>query len=573
MTNPFIGTSGPRDARIAIVGESYGADEAFSNKPFIGMSGKDLTALLTETGISRNEVFLTNVVNEKPLNNDMWNFFYPTEEAKLLKIESTRGLYPKPNVEEGIENLRQQLAIVKPDLVIGFGNYALWALTDDCFDLGYSHKRRTPKGIGKWRGSQLHCSDYMGGFNLLPTYHPAAALKNRPWRYLIRHDLGTRVKKALANDWEEPKYDFIIRPTISQAVAWLNSTLLRLDLKVPLEMAVDLETRGGQIACIGLSTYRLAAICIPFMCIEDQEGYWSREEELIIVDLLRKVLLHPNLRIIGQNFLYDAQYTSLQWQIIPEVYGDTMILHHLCWPGTPKGLSYLSSLYCLYHRYWKDEGKEWTSKMPEEQLWIYNCKDAVTTFEIHAEERKLIKLLNLEEQADCQMQQFPMLLEMMLRGTRIDLKARATLAKELKETSEAYAEYFNEHIPEKTLPRKPKASPWWTSPKQQMELFYDILGLTPIKSRKTKQPTVDDEALEMIGNRKPVLRQLTRSLQEYRSIKIFKKNFVDAEIEPNGRMKCFFDPTGTKTFRLSSSKNAFDRGANLQTIPKGTEDE
>src|SRR5687767_8657687 len=59
---PCAPSSGPLDAKIAIVSRSPGYHESMSGKPFSGMSGKVLNHLLEEQGVSRNEVLATNVV-------------------------------------------------------------------------------------------------------------------------------------------------------------------------------------------------------------------------------------------------------------------------------------------------------------------------------------------------------------------------------------------------------------------------------------------------------------------------------------------------------------------------------
>ena len=75
MSDIFHGTSGPHNARIAVVGESYGREEAGKQKPFIGQSGGLLDQLLASAGIPRDTVFCTNVISEQPPGNDMWQFF------------------------------------------------------------------------------------------------------------------------------------------------------------------------------------------------------------------------------------------------------------------------------------------------------------------------------------------------------------------------------------------------------------------------------------------------------------------------------------------------------------------
>ena len=169
-----------------IVGESWGVEEDRQGEPFVGHSGQELSRILREVKIPEHDCFFTNVVSARPNHNDMGQFFYPTGTARQEGRTILRGLYPKPIVIEGLARLAQQIERVKPQIIIGFGNYALWALTDDCFGIGDKNKRKIPTGIGNWRGSQLR--DRIYNTPLLPTYHPAAALRNWPWRYLIKHD-------------------------------------------------------------------------------------------------------------------------------------------------------------------------------------------------------------------------------------------------------------------------------------------------------------------------------------------------------------------------------------------------
>lgn len=572
MNDTFYGTSGPRDADIAIIGESWGEAEDRKKIPFVGFSGDELTKILAECGIARNSVFFSNVVSERPLGNEMLWFFNPTREARRDSEPFIRGLYPKPNVIQGVERLREQLAIVKPKIVIGFGNYTLWALTDDCFSIGDAQGHKVPTGIGNWRGSQLHCRKDMGGFRLLPTYHPAAVFRTWPWRYDIVHDLKARVPKALNSNWDPPAYNFHIHPSFEQVMCVLAIFSNRAE-RGTVWLAEDIETANEHITCIGFAWSDLDAICIPFTCASGP--YWSEEEEIEIVLAIRRLHANPNIKTIGMYFLSDAQYIALYWGYIPRCEADVMILHHLCWPGKPKSLNYISSLYNNYHCFWKDEGKEFHPTFSDEQHWNYNCKDAVATFEAKTHLRAVIKFLNLEEQASLQMQQFPVALDMMIRRVRIDLKARAELSVELSLLITDRCNWLESIIPEDIFPRKPKKSPWYTSPAQSAELFYDVLGIAEVKGkgkRKTKGRTCNDDALTIIGNREPAIRPITQAIQELRSLQIFRTNFVEALLDPDGRLGCAFDTTGTRTFRWNSSESAFHRGTNLQTIPKGSEE-
>jgi len=569
----YTGTSGPQKAEIIIVGEAWGAEDARTGQPFMGESGKELTKILAEAGIARNQCLLTNVVSERPPMNDITQFFHKTVDAKAIGVQPIRGLYPKSNVLAGLTNLYDLIQHVNPKLVIGLGNYALWALTEDNFAVGNDEGYKIPTGIGNWRGSQL---ETLTGHNFLPTYHPGPMMRNWQWRYDMRHDFAARAKKALSGNWGPPDYRFQIRPSFSEVMSTLNSMLMAARECAyhgrPFELSVDIETRAYLIDCIGLAWSELHAICIPFALHSEPYHYWSEEEEIAIVLLLRQVLSHPNVKITGQNFLYDAQYICMFFGVMLKIENDTLFQQHTAWPGKPKSLDYISSLYCKYHRYWKSEGKTWHPTFSDEQHWTYNCKDAVITYEAKDALNTTIQKLGLAEQYKLMMAQFPAVLRMMLRGTKIDVSARAKLAREINAAIEEVSGQLEQLIPASLYPRKKKAKPWWGSPKQQMEIFYDILGYKEVLHPKTKRPTIDDEALEVLLARDQLLRPVIERLQNLRSLRVFKGNFIDQSLDPDLRMRCSFNPAGTVTYRWSSSENAFGNGTNLQNIPKGTED-
>ncbi len=581
----FLYTSGPRDASIAIVGESWGSTEHQRKKPFVGESGKELNKILAECNLNRNDIFCTNVVPELPpsirnskgiYERSMKWFFHSTADVKSFSYEEVRGLYPKANVLLGLGQLHEQLLMVNPDIIIGFGNYALWALTPGDFKVGNSDGRKVPTGIGAWRGSQLYT---FNATPFLPTYHPAAAMRNWPWRTLIKHDISRRLPKVFNGGWQEPEWDFIIRPEYATAIRYLDELTARLISGEVIDVTNDIETRAGHIACVGLGynidhlNHTGNIICIPFMCSERLEGYWPEEQEAIIVRMLSYIFTHPNARNIGQNFLFDAQYYAKWWGITISCALDTMLMHHVCWPGTPMGLSYLSSLYNNYHCYWKDEGaigedKEWGKDIPEEQLWTYNCKDIVNTSEVKNALVGLIIQLKLEQQAKTQMDQFPMLLAMQLRGVNINTTLRAKLSLELGEAYNSRSDYLHRVIPDDVMPPKKGAKDWVGSPQQQSELFYDILGVP----QKGRSRSMDDEHLERVALMQPILAKPVEAIQEMRSIRVFNSNFCKAPLDKDKRLRCSYNPTA-KTFRYKSSENAFGTGTNLQNIPAGTEED
>jgi DNA polymerase I-like protein with 3'-5' exonuclease and polymerase domains len=254
-----------------------------------------------------------------------------------------------------------------------------------------------------------------------------------------------------------------------------------------------------------------------------------------------------------------------------------MLAHHLLWPGTPKGLDYLASLYNHYYWYWKDDNKDWEIKADGWEVHLrYNAEDALRTFECATELRAQITAQGFDELWAGEKAKNLMALEMMRRGIRIDRARRAEMGFHLNYEKERINQWLASIIPQSWITHSEYApvhsnKPWWDSGKQQKDLFYRILGFPAKRSRKTGNETLDAEAIERLRKDVPWAERLWDALELQRSIGVFHSTFIGAELEPDGRMKCSFNTAGTETFRWSSSANAFWRGCNLQNVPRGEE--
>src|SRR5215831_17375891 len=155
ISDPWYGTSGPRDAKIVLVGESWGTAETDQRLPFVGESGKELTRILADAGINRSQIFMTNCFAAQPPGNDAWRFFNQKGETRW------HGLNPTPWVRSELDRLQHQIKTISPLLVIAAGNYALWALTGEAHvsfgseSTGDGATVLAPSGIMSWRGSML----------------------------------------------------------------------------------------------------------------------------------------------------------------------------------------------------------------------------------------------------------------------------------------------------------------------------------------------------------------------------------------------------------------------------------
>lgn len=584
----FFGTSGPKDAEIVLVGESWGREEVEQKLPFVGSSGQELDRILQESGINPRSVLKTNVFNAQPEENNAWRFFHPNSKTAPL----CRGLHPSTFALSELRRLHSQLRLLRPKLVIAAGNYALWATTECCstssLSIGNGATVRVPGGITSWRGSMLESNTVDAALSLkvLPIIHPAAIQRAWYQRAVTVHDLRTRVPLALQNLWRPRSLPNVLAPgTFESTHSTLQRWLSRLDSGAPLRLAHDIETARGFITCMSFADGGMAedrpanALVIPLIKPSKREwtNFWSESEEHELSLLCRRLLNHPNVQVEGQNYLYDTQYVMGQLGVTPRLDFDTMLAHHLLFPGTPKGLDYLSSLYCRFHWYWKEDLKEWDSGIDFEQNLRYNAEDALRTFECATTLRQMLKDQGMEELWSWEKKKASLALSMMRRGVLIDRQRRAELSFELAGALQQRNSWLASIVPQQWLSeaqalKNSSKSSWYSSAIQQRILFYDIMGLKGQVNRKTGNPTVNFEALEELKRRNPALGRLFDTLIECRSINVYHNTFVQAPLEPNGRMRCSFNPAGTSTFRWSSSENAFRRGTNLQNIPTGEEE-
>ena len=543
----IVPNTGPRDARVMVVGEAPGNKEAYLGKPFVGGSGKLLADELRKHGLEREKVFFANVFDVKPKDN-VKEFFLTKAEGRKSGLEPILGKYLKTDLRRSFRELEHDIAEIKPEIIFCLGSTALWAVTGEC------NKRSTsavPTGIAQWRGSHMHCS-WDKSIKVMPTYNPAAILRQYENLWIFQQDIERGVKwwrgalkKPKPVLWVEPEYELVVGCLSDMA-----------HIRVPV--ACDIETYKGIITCIGFA-WGDQAICIPF-CKANGDSYWTANEEVNILYLIK--LVFEVCSVIGQNFMYDSQYIAKLWGIRAVAEWDTMHMQHVIAPGTPKRLDFLGSIWCKWYEYWKDEGKEWDPKLHDmKRLWEYNCKDCLVTYEVAQEQINYLKTKKrMEQYKEFQKQTWPVL-QMQMRGVRVDEGERGRLREMLAADMGKDTEWFNYVIPRGNS----KKAPWWNSPLQQMQLFYKELRQGAIK--KMGKPTVDDNALQKIGEKEPLLHPLMYRLQLFRTKQTLYKNFLSARLD-RGRMHSSIRIDGTETFRYSSSQSVFGTGGNMQNVTK-----
>lgn len=154
--------AGNPDADIVFIGEAPGKNEDEQGKPFVGAAGKFLNEMLANVGMSREDIFITNIVKYRPPNN---RDPLPDEKAAFWPY------------------LVRQLEVIQPKIVITLGRHSM-----EYFLPGQkiSQIHGQPKRI-----RMAHSGDSGTSLVILPLYHPAAALYNGSMRQTLIDDFNT----------------------------------------------------------------------------------------------------------------------------------------------------------------------------------------------------------------------------------------------------------------------------------------------------------------------------------------------------------------------------------------------
>ena len=158
-TNLVFGVGSP-SADLVFVGEAPGRDEDRQGIPFVGRAGQLLTRIIAAIGLSRDEVYIANVIKCRPPNNRN----------------------PEPDEVATCEPfLFRQLDVIRPRVVVALGGFAIRTLLE------------TDEAVSRLRGRVF---DYRGA-KLIPTFHPAYLLRSPERKRDVWEDMK-RVRALLA---------------------------------------------------------------------------------------------------------------------------------------------------------------------------------------------------------------------------------------------------------------------------------------------------------------------------------------------------------------------------------------
>ncbi len=161
---------GPIGAKVLLVGEAPGEQESLQGRPFVGRAGKNLDHFLEVAGLSRRELYVTNLVKFRP-----------------TKISPAGRLVNRTPTQEEIRLfqpwLLREIAMIRPECVVTLGNVPLRALAGNECVIGAAHGRFLRVEVGR----------------VYAMYHPASVLYNPALRQTYQEDLE-RLAAHLKNE-------------------------------------------------------------------------------------------------------------------------------------------------------------------------------------------------------------------------------------------------------------------------------------------------------------------------------------------------------------------------------------
>lgn len=523
---------GPRDAKILICGEAPGKTEVDTGVPFSGGSGELLNRMLSRTNIHRQDCFITNLAHTRPPGNE-FSWFLRNNKEELVK---------------GLVQLKSDIDEIKPNLIIAFGTQPLRYITGKL-------------GIEKWRGSILE-SYICPGRKVIATYHPAAILRVWEYKAVAELDLHRCAREAESPNINLPRRDLVLAPSRDVAVQ------IVAELREADWLAVDIECfesgSGWRLACVGFSDRADRALVLP--CDEP----WQ-------LALIKELCEAPVKKVL-QNGTFDSTVLRENGIALRNFAWDTMLAHHSMYPecassedeisklggkkrkalGLAKGLGFLVSIH-TQQPFYKDDGKLWRETNDLQLFWRYNALDAACTREIRDRQEEDLRATGLEHVLEYEMSLVQPLMDCTNRGIKIDLPFR----KALKERYEFEVKNLQD-----ALDKAAGGSFNVKSPKQITDLLYNKLGLpAKFKQRASGGRTITadkDAIIELAGKYHHPVLAILLAIRQHRD---FIERYLAAKVDADGRMRCSFDITGTRTWRLSSRQSIYGSGTNLQNIP------
>lgn len=521
----YVGGFGPFDSKVMLIGAYPGKEEDEQGIPMVGKNGQLTQELVEKAGFRWNEVYKTNVVKKMPPFGDVDKLSLIGESLQ----ESTSKLW------------RDEIELIKPNVIIPFGDIALEAVTN-------------VSGIMNWRGSIILAKD--GLTKVVPTILPAALLpKGRldpglPWVYktLIEHDVKRAYEESSSRSYNPPVRQLEIARNSLDVFRFFRE-YEKLSLA-----ANDIESINCVPVCTGFAFNRYHALCIPLLSKigNVQLTDMSRRELAECWKLVQEAFLR--LKLIGQNYKYDEYKQSLIGFSGFNLVSDLLLKTHTIFPELPdKKLNTQASLWTR-QPYYKDEGKEEKigKQFNVDKFFKYNGLDCCVEFEIDEEQEANLKELSEAYHIPLRdfyynyvMRKHKFYLKLENVGFKVDLERKA----ELKTKYEAMAGVVHEKL-QKAIGHEVNVKSY----PQVFELLYREMKFKELKIA----PTSEDAIVSLLANHckgpsgkaKAIILE---DILEERRIRDQLSRQINFTPDYDNRCKTSVKITGTETARTSTN--------------------
>ena len=304
---------GPTPCDIMIIGRDPGEQEDRSGYPFVGESGQLLDTLLHAAGLTRENVYITNLVHCRP----------PKNRPHTLEERNACRIY-----------LDQEIASVQPKIIITLGGDVLEAFTGQT-------------QMMKFAGKTFNITNKNTGFTckIFASVHPSYILRNVGYKErALKHfeDFG-RILRGESLKRSAVKY--VIVQTIRQFRKFMAK------MRKQKVIVFDTETTGfdflnDRILCYSFSWKENTAVVLPLLGYKEAV-IWTEEELDEINVVLKEIYADPSITWVAQNISFDAKFLKTAGIEIAGQIEDTMQLQTLCDENAAdlKGLKAMAEFY------------------------------------------------------------------------------------------------------------------------------------------------------------------------------------------------------------------------------------
>jgi len=513
---PVVPPTGPKDAKLVVIGEAPGAQEEKQGEPFVGPSGQLLDYALKKNGVDPKEVYKTNVVMCRPPDN---------REPDAMEVDACR-----PRL------IMEMQDTTGPVLALG-------KVASEALDL-------TSYG----RGTVVD----FDGRKVMHTYHPAYILRKPDDSGILFDDIERLVNNNIVRNpkWEDPDVVFITDPEELDNVlsAVPDGTWVAFDTETDNTKwfkSYD-GTPADPLLMLQLAWEDEWAVVIDDVMLYDTPG---------VPAILNRFF--SRVKTAAHNGKFDQIFLLSHIGVNVKLDFDTMIAHYAIDENALHGLKELSFKYFgipdyeerLIKQYLRSRNDRY-SKIPFEPFAKYGAIDVIMVLQF----RKMFQqVLERQGRLEWPFQKVMMrannnFVKMEIRGIQFDVpylqQVQETMQIEMDRLQKKAGELVG--LPDINL----------QSPQQVAVVVYDMLGFPQPKNRRLPARSTNHAAMEPHKGKHPFI----DTLMEYRRVAKMKNSYADniyEALDENGVVHTTFLQHQNEVGRLSARNPA------LQTIPRG----